>query len=95
MPPLKNKHILKASNKSTNFKKYLNVEFGKKLFFDPHYLGPVCFLIFLFEAFLNIYIIEKVKYTEIDWSAYMQEVEGFLNGTLDYQYLKGIFYFFL
>jgi len=27
--------------------------------------------------------------TEIDWKAYMQEVEGFLNGTLDYQYLKG------
>jgi len=27
--------------------------------------------------------------TEIDWKAYMDEVEGFLNGTLDYQYLKG------
>lgn len=27
--------------------------------------------------------------TEIDWKAYMQEVEGFLNGTLDYAYLKG------
>ena len=27
--------------------------------------------------------------TEIDWKAYMQEVEGFVNGTLDYQYLKG------
>ncbi|GJQ78111.1 hypothetical protein Trydic_g2449 [Trypoxylus dichotomus] len=31
----------------------------------------------------------RVKYTEIDWIAYMQEVEGFLNGTLDYKYLKG------
>ena len=27
--------------------------------------------------------------TEIDWVAYMQEVEGFLNGTLDYTQLKG------
>ena len=27
--------------------------------------------------------------TEIDWNAYMQEVEGFLNGTLDYELLKG------
>jgi len=27
--------------------------------------------------------------TEIDWVAYMEEVGGFLNGTLDYQYLKG------
>ncbi len=27
--------------------------------------------------------------TEIDWIAYMQEVEGFLNGTHDYMQLKG------
>lgn len=27
--------------------------------------------------------------TEIDWKAYMQEVEGVLNGTLDYKLLKG------
>lgn len=27
--------------------------------------------------------------TEIDWVAYMQEVEGVLNGTFDYALLKG------
>lgn len=27
--------------------------------------------------------------TEIDWQAYMAEVEGFANGTLDYTQLKG------
>ena len=27
--------------------------------------------------------------TEIDWVAYMQEVEGVLNGTLDYSQLRG------
>jgi alpha-1,3-mannosyltransferase len=27
--------------------------------------------------------------TEIDWIAYMQEVEGFINGTLNYYELKG------
>lgn len=27
--------------------------------------------------------------TEIDWKAYMQEVEGFLNGERDYTKLKG------
>jgi hypothetical protein len=27
--------------------------------------------------------------TEIDWIAYMQEVEGFLNGTFNYYELKG------
>ena len=27
--------------------------------------------------------------TEIDWKAYMEEVEGFANGTLDYTQLRG------
>ena len=27
--------------------------------------------------------------TEIDWKAYMQEVEGVINGTYDYIKLKG------
>jgi len=27
--------------------------------------------------------------TEIDWKAYMQEVEGFINGTYDYSELGG------
>ena len=27
--------------------------------------------------------------TEIDWRAYMQEVEGVMNGTFDYAHLKG------
>ena len=27
--------------------------------------------------------------TEIDWEAYMQEVEGVVNGTYDYTQLKG------
>ena len=30
-------------------------------------------------------VIQRVKYTEIDWIAYMQEVEGVLNGTYDYR----------
>lgn len=27
--------------------------------------------------------------TEIDWEAYMEEVEGVINGTYDYAHLKG------
>lgn len=46
-------------------------------------------LLLIFEAILCIFIIEKVPYTEIDWTAYMQEVEGFLNGTADYSKLEG------
>lgn len=45
--------------------------------------------LFILEIFLNIFIIKKTNYTEIDWKAYMQEVEGVVNGTYDYYKLKG------
>ncbi|XP_017771575.1 PREDICTED: lethal(2)neighbour of tid protein [Nicrophorus vespilloides] len=70
-------------------KKMFSVSSLKKLLFDPNYITPVCLLLFVGEIFLNLYIVGNVKYTEIDWIAYMQEVEGFLNGTLDYAELKG------
>lgn len=47
------------------------------------------FGLFLLEIVLNFLIINKTKYTEIDWIAYMQEVEGVVNGTYDYYQLKG------
>jgi len=34
-------------------------------------------------------IIHCVNYTEIDWKAYMQEVEGVLGGEYNYENLKG------
>lgn len=49
------------------------------------------FAIFL-PAFLSQKITEIhnfVSDTEIDWKAYMQEVEGVVNGTYDYTQLKG------
>ena len=36
-----------------------------------------------------VYLISYIVDTEIDWIAYMQEVEGFLNGTWDYVELRG------
>lgn len=93
MAPTKNKPPGTRLNRDVSMvnelKKYFSKDFAYKLLFDPQYIGPVCMLLFLFEIVLNIFIIEKVKYTEIDWIAYMQEVEGFLNGTLDYSKLKG------
>jgi len=50
--------------------------------FLPHFLLAAEFL-------LLSTIIIKINYTEIDWVAYMQEVEGFLAGELDYKNLKG------
>ena len=37
---------------------------------------------------MTLYLV-NISDTEIDWIAYMQEVEGFLNGTLDYTKLQG------
>lgn len=73
------------------YKKYVNKEFLNKLIFDPNYLWLTCWMLLIIETFLNIFIIQRVKYTEIDWIAYMQEVEGFLNGTLSYKELSGTF----
>ncbi|XP_076231483.1 alg3, alpha-1,3- mannosyltransferase [Calliopsis andreniformis] len=59
------------------------------LFTDPKKLFLIGKMFIILEIILNILVIERVPYTEIDWKAYMQEVEGFLNGTLDYSKLKG------
>lgn len=50
---------------------------------------PAFLLLFIAEIAVNIFVILKIKYTEIDWVAYMQEVEGVVNGTYDYMKLKG------
>ena len=42
------------------------------------------------DFFLSLIIIRLVKYTEIDWKAYMQEVEGpLLHSEWDYLQLRG------
>nr|XP_054768759.1 dol-P-Man:Man(5)GlcNAc(2)-PP-Dol alpha-1,3-mannosyltransferase-like isoform X2 [Lytechinus pictus]XP_054768760.1 dol-P-Man:Man(5)GlcNAc(2)-PP-Dol alpha-1,3-mannosyltransferase-like isoform X3 [Lytechinus pictus] len=61
----------------------------KTLLFDRKYLWFSATVFFISEIFVNVTVIEKVKYTEIDWKAYMQEVEGVINGTYDYMQLKG------
>ncbi|CAM9453329.1 unnamed protein product [Scytosiphon promiscuus] len=43
----------------------------------------------LAEVVLCILIIIRIPYTEIDWVAYMQEVEGFLGGERNYLNLRG------
>lgn len=73
----------------SKYRKYLTIEHAEKLLFDPNYITPTCIVLFIFETILNVFIIERVNYTEIDWIAYMQEIEGILNGTWDYQYIKG------
>ncbi|NWU73310.1 ALG3 mannosyltransferase, partial [Pterocles burchelli] len=56
---------------------------------EPRYTPLVAACLCLAEGGVNLWVIRRVPYTEIDWQAYMAEVEGFANGTLDYTQLKG------
>lgn len=84
MPPPRSR-----SSKSKSKSKYFNVDFVKEILFDPNRSTFVIVVLFVVEIFLNLFIIRKINYTEIDWIAYMQEVEGVVNGTFDYSELKG------
>eukprot|EP00002_Diphylleia_rotans_P023171 TRINITY_DN4554_c0_g1_i3.p1 TRINITY_DN4554_c0_g1~~TRINITY_DN4554_c0_g1_i3.p1 ORF type:complete len:312 (+),score=49.82 TRINITY_DN4554_c0_g1_i3:44-979(+) len=60
-----------------------------ELLTNPRHSPVVARLLIVGELFLNVAIILNVNYTEIDWVAYMQEVEGVLGGEFDYWKLKG------
>lgn len=70
-------------------KQVCSVSFIKSCIFDPARLPFVSIGILLAELLLNVFVVQRVPYTEIDWKAYMQECEGFLNGTTDYSQLRG------
>ncbi|KAJ9596546.1 hypothetical protein L9F63_012445, partial [Diploptera punctata] len=71
------------------YQNHVTKKFVHSLLFDPNYLTFASICLLLGELIVNFCIIHYVKYTEIDWIAYMQEVEGVVNGTYDYTYLKG------
>ncbi|KAI0913242.1 glycosyltransferase [Ustulina deusta] len=45
--------------------------------------------LFLLDALLCVVVIWKVPYTEIDWKAYMEQIEQFVAGERDYAVIKG------
>ena len=49
------------------------------------------FLIFLliYEFFVCFFIISKVKFTEIDYKTYLQQITVILNGQFDYNFIRG------
>jgi alpha-1,3-mannosyltransferase len=56
----------------------------------PCYDGTFITLLLLGEVILSAAIIHFVSYTEIDWVAYMEEVEGWwVDGICDYRQLRG------
>jgi alpha-1,3-mannosyltransferase len=69
---------------SVNLKKLYN-EFG-----EPKYDAIFLISLLLCEVILCHVVIRFVSYTEIDWEAYMQEVETWIvDGQLDYRQIRG------
>lgn len=65
------------------------VDLMEDFLFNPNLAFYVMTALLPLELLLNIGIVLNIEYTEIDWTAYMQEVEGFINGTFNYYELKG------
>eukprot|EP00039_Didymoeca_costata_P013387 m.203095 g.203095 ORF g.203095 m.203095 type:complete len:422 (+) comp15756_c0_seq5:4126-5391(+) len=63
--------------------------FVDAVLFDSKHLESVSYALIIVELFICFLIVSVVNYTEIDWKAYMDEVEGAINGTFDYTLLKG------
>ena len=93
MPPPQsrtlNRNLSSTSKWNNRLKELFNLSFYKDLLVNPNQSIYMMIALFLLEIILNILIIKKTNYTEIDWIAYMQEVEGVVNGTYDYYQLKG------
>jgi alpha-1,3-mannosyltransferase len=43
----------------------------------------------LSEFFILYFTVNKVRYTEIDWSTYMQQVRHYMKGELNYTRIRG------
>ncbi|XP_047420473.1 dol-P-Man:Man(5)GlcNAc(2)-PP-Dol alpha-1,3-mannosyltransferase isoform X1 [Sciurus carolinensis] len=56
---------------------------------EPRYTLLVASCLCLAEVGITFWVIHRVAYTEIDWKAYMAQVEGVINGTYDYTQLRG------
>ena len=78
-----------SSSSAAAEKKMPLLELCRSLVFDPEYSAWAALALLAAECVLNVAVVLRVPYTEIDWIAYMQEVEGVRNGTYDYALLRG------
>ncbi|WVR06860.1 hypothetical protein IAU60_003896 [Kwoniella sp. DSM 27419] len=65
------------------------VSLVRSLLLDRRYFWLLAGMILLGEAVLGVLIIWKVPYTKIDFPAYMQQVQMFLDGERDYSRIEG------
>jgi len=90
MAPPKKKSMKQTKNSMLDLiQKEITVTNLKKLIFSPSNSWIAAIILLVAELVINTVVIFRVNYTEIDWVAYMQEVEGVVNGTLDYSKLRG------
>ena len=68
--------ILCLTKITKSVKSFLAIENLKSLIWDPKKCLPMAVILIVAELFINFFVISTRKYTEIDWIAYMQEVEG-------------------
>lgn len=65
-----------------------NIQYLRKSIYENLFINFLISLVIL-DIVFTIFIIQKIPYTEIDWKAYMQEVEGFLLGERNYMNIRG------
>ena len=62
---------------------------ASRLAFDHASAWIVVLVLLVMELAGGLFIIRYARYTEIDWKAYMQEVQGVIDGEYDYVELRG------
>ncbi|KAF7579421.1 hypothetical protein PtrM4_036610 [Pyrenophora tritici-repentis] len=61
----------------------------KDLAFNPEHTRWMTPLLLIADAALCGAVIEKIPYTEIDWTTYMQQIAIYLKGERDYAKISG------
>ncbi|KAI7963089.1 hypothetical protein MJO28_001183 [Puccinia striiformis f. sp. tritici] len=64
-------------------------KYFQRIFFTKEYYDSIAGLVLFSEVVLNTAIIKYVRYTEIDWVAYMQQIRGYSLGERNYLKLRG------
>ncbi|BGP35928.1 dolichyl-P-Man:Man(5)GlcNAc(2)-PP-dolichol alpha-1,3-mannosyltransferase [Rhodotorula toruloides] len=66
------------------------LEYPAALFTDhERCFDLVATAVLLWESVLSVGVVKYIKYTEIDFSTYMQQAQAFLDGERDYSMMKG------
>ncbi|KAI6184756.1 Methyltransf-11 domain-containing protein [Aphelenchoides bicaudatus] len=105
MPPVRQRRtstsrpLLAETYNNVTESRQLNVSQSMRLYWKAlissfivyDWLGYLISLIvvFILDAGVNWYMLNRVKYTNIDWTAYMEQVEVYKNGERDYFKIRG------